>query len=377
MRVSVSPSAPAGPRSRSLDHFIRPRQQRGRGGEVKGFGGLEIDDEVELVDLLDREVPGVGTEKDAVDMLGREPAQSEAVLTIARQRSLGDVALVREHRRELLRPRGVQEQLLLADDHRVRRVDEGIGLAGPERVQARPQRLDGGDRPLDELDLEPTGRIARDSHGDLSGRVVGAVEDHDPAKLRHHLPQELEALRRELREPAVDTSEPASGLAEALDEADGHGVGASVEDDRNALRGPLGGERHRGRDRVDQVDLLLLESPRRRLHQGKVALGVMQVEHEMLALHEPELLETVPQPVDVGEVRAALEDDADAIHPPSLLGLGGERRGEEPTREHTHERPALHYSITWSARANSEGGMVRLRALAVLRLMTSSNLTGA
>src|SRR5262249_28374920 len=34
------------------------------------------------------------------------------------------------------------------------------------------------------------------------------------------------------------------------------------------------------------------------------------------------------------------------------------------------------YSITWSARSSSDGGMVRPRALAVLRLMTSSNFVG-
>ena len=34
------------------------------------------------------------------------------------------------------------------------------------------------------------------------------------------------------------------------------------------------------------------------------------------------------------------------------------------------------YSITSSARASSVGGRVRLRALAVLRLMTSSNFLG-
>ena len=34
------------------------------------------------------------------------------------------------------------------------------------------------------------------------------------------------------------------------------------------------------------------------------------------------------------------------------------------------------YSITWSARCRSDGGIVRPRALAVLRLMTSSNFVG-
>ena len=36
----------------------------------------------------------------------------------------------------------------------------------------------------------------------------------------------------------------------------------------------------------------------------------------------------------------------------------------------------VHFSITWSARASTDGGIVRPRALAVLRLMTSSNFVG-
>src|SRR5262245_46012294 len=71
-----------------FDHLISACQQRGRDRQAERLGRLEVDDEVELVDLLDRQVPGVGAEKDALDVLGREPAQSEAVLTIARQRSL-------------------------------------------------------------------------------------------------------------------------------------------------------------------------------------------------------------------------------------------------------------------------------------------------
>ncbi len=34
------------------------------------------------------------------------------------------------------------------------------------------------------------------------------------------------------------------------------------------------------------------------------------------------------------------------------------------------------YSMTWSARPSSDGGTVRPRALAVFRLMTSSNFVG-
>src|SRR5262249_32104573 len=37
---------------------------------------------------------------------------------------------------------------------------------------------------------------------------------------------------------------------------------------------------------------------------------------------------------------------------------------------------SANYSITWSARANSEGGMVSPSAFAVLRLITSSNFVG-
>jgi hypothetical protein len=40
------------------------------------------------------------------------------------------------------------------------------------------------------------------------------------------------------------------------------------------------------------------------------------------------------------------------------------------------EADALHHSMTWSARASSDGGMVMPRALAVLRLITNSNFVG-
>src|SRR4030095_5770031 len=40
----------------SFDHLIRPRQQQRGDGEAEGFGGLEVDDQLELRGLLDWQV---------------------------------------------------------------------------------------------------------------------------------------------------------------------------------------------------------------------------------------------------------------------------------------------------------------------------------
>src|SRR5262249_27919351 len=65
----------------------------------------------------------------------------------------------------------------------------------------------------------------------------------------------------------------------------------------------------------------------------------------------------------------------DPVDLPSRLCLGRERRGEQGGRRRD-ERPPIHHSMTWSARASTEGGIVMPSALAVLRLTTSSNFVG-
>ena len=59
---------------------------------------------------------------------------------------------------------------------------------------------------------------------------------------------------------------------------------------------------------------------------------------------------------------------------PRLLRQGRERRGERTGQRGQQEAAAVHHSMTSSARASSDGGIVRPRALAVLRLMISSYL---
>src|SRR5215510_9290151 len=68
MRVATWRSA--GP---SLDHLGRLEEQRARDGEADGLGHLEVNDEVELRRLLDRQISGLGTLEDLVHIPGDEP----------------------------------------------------------------------------------------------------------------------------------------------------------------------------------------------------------------------------------------------------------------------------------------------------------------
>jgi hypothetical protein len=62
-----TPQRSVGTLGPSFDDLIRPQQQRRRDGEPERFGGLEIDHELELVWLFDREVAGLGALEDFVD----------------------------------------------------------------------------------------------------------------------------------------------------------------------------------------------------------------------------------------------------------------------------------------------------------------------
>src|SRR4029077_12914214 len=56
--------------------------------------------------------------------------------------------------------------------------------------------------------------------------------------------------------------------------------------------------------------------------------------------------------------------------------VGGERRGDETSSHDAAEGSPVHPSSTSTTRCRSGGGIVRPRALAVLRLIASSNLVG-
>jgi hypothetical protein len=54
-----------------LDHLIRPQQERRRDRESEGLGGPEVDHQLELRRLLDRELSGIGALQEFVYEKGR------------------------------------------------------------------------------------------------------------------------------------------------------------------------------------------------------------------------------------------------------------------------------------------------------------------
>ena len=155
------------------------------------------------------------------------------------------------------------------------------------------------------------------------------------------------------------------------------GSPTAEEHDGQRRRGPLGGQHaERAPAGDDDVDLERDQLRRQRGEPLGPALGVPILDQHGAALD----VAKVPQPLEERLSRAGIRalhierQVADAGNLPGLLRLDAERRGEQP--ESAEEGAPVHYSITRSARWSSDGGIVSPSALAVLRLMRSSNFVG-
>ena len=112
---------------------------------------------------------------------------------------------------------------------------------------------------------------------------------------------------------------------------------------------------------------------------GGIGRGPAGVDPHVAADGPAQLLQPLQERPDAGLkfriVRGRGQEYADAPHPLGLLRARRERPRRRRAAEQRDELAPLH-SITSSARASSVGGTSRPSALAVLRLMTSSNLVG-
>src|SRR5215831_11941063 len=153
--------------------------------------------------------------------------------------------------------------------------------------------MDRGHSSFEEIHPEPLGGVSRAHHRLLSALVVRVIERHGPTEPRNDIPEKLKALGREVHDLTVDAREPTAGFPKALDKADGDRVGPCVEHDRYALRRALARESRSGRDRTDQVYLLIFKPLCRRLDGVEIVLHLAHVEYNVLSFLEPQLPEAV------------------------------------------------------------------------------------
>jgi hypothetical protein len=79
----------------SLDDFVGGGQQRRRNGEAEGFGGLQIDDQLETRGLLDRQIAGLCAFQDVVDIADRAAEIIEKIRSIRQQQAVRDQFSIR------------------------------------------------------------------------------------------------------------------------------------------------------------------------------------------------------------------------------------------------------------------------------------------
>src|SRR5262245_24675048 len=127
----------------SLNDLVRPRQHRRRNRQAEGFGGLEIDDQLELCRLLDREIAGLGPLEDLVDIDGGASGLLEEVRYIGHQATLTSVVLVLEHRGEPELNRAVQDPPAVKEEERIIQGEERIGTLSCQGGQGSLELLNG------------------------------------------------------------------------------------------------------------------------------------------------------------------------------------------------------------------------------------------
>src|SRR5262249_29713672 len=207
---------------------------------------------------------------------------------------------------------------------------------------------------------------------------IGRIDEHSNARgCGHQLTQELQPLCGQLVIEKIDTRQVTSWPGEAGDKAKPDRVFADAEDDGTRCGGRLGRQCYVAPSgRSDNGDLPPNQLGRQRRQPIVLALRPAVLDRHVLTLDEARFLQPIAecaQTVREGFRRYRV-DKPDHRHR-GLLRARRERPRNCCAAEQRDERAPLH-SITSSARASSDGGMVRPSTFAVVWWMVSSNLVG-
>src|SRR5690242_8235618 len=189
--------AARGPSTPSLDHLVRACEQRWRDFEAERFGGRQIDYEVELGRLLNRDFARLCPAQNPVDMVSGAPVQVRVIWSIGDETSSLDILLGDVDTRQSRAHRQHIDANSIREYERVARDIKGVGGA--------PERLEGGRNILcspdsESRDLEPklTGCRLNRVHFEHDRGIVGVPKDSQPVKLGDDLLQQFKPLGSEV-----------------------------------------------------------------------------------------------------------------------------------------------------------------------------------
>src|SRR5262249_19241801 len=229
---------------------------------------------------------------------------------------------------------------------------------------------------IKDLNLQSDGASSRlhVSQRGLLSRSSGRIDEHgDTSRARHHLTQEFKPLCGQLTTEKIDPCQVAARPREARDQAQPDRVLGDDKDDGNCRGGGLGGKRGgraHGGDRDRPVTNQLVCQLRQSI---ELILGPAVFDRHVLAL-------------DVAYILQALAKCAQTVRHPGRRSVVKKpdhwhcwllrARRERPCRCAAEQRDkvAPPHSITSSARARKDSGIVRPIAFAALTFTTSSNL---
>ena len=219
-------------------------------------------------------------------------------------------------------------------------------------------------------------------HGvQLCGTGRGIPQHGDAAKRGDRRSEQLQPFAGESREIQEQAGHVAARMSETLRPPCLNGVRFQIE--RNNGDGSSRRDRsancsgaERAQDGGIEPHQFLCESAERL----RLPARRSKLQDNILSLDVTQFAQSRSQGSDrlrihAGRQRGSDHDTHDR-HLSRLLSLHGERRRQNVEDNAADERPPIHHSITSSARSRSDDGITRPSALAVFRLIISSNFAG-
>src|SRR5262249_14342976 len=122
IRSSLNPNS----KTRLLNHFIRPSQHIRRDREVDLLGSFQIDHQFKLGWLLHRQISGLGTLKNLVNILSGAAGQIGRVDSVPHESSRFHNSSTHPHRREPVLCRKLDKRCLMNGQYRASQLDDCV-----------------------------------------------------------------------------------------------------------------------------------------------------------------------------------------------------------------------------------------------------------